>query len=414
MLELGVWVFVFATAGACVGSFLNVVIYRLPRGMSVARPRRSFCPSCRRQIAAIHNIPVVSWIVLSGRCASCGAAIPIRYFLVEVATAALFAALAFSRLSVGAEPGLLQFASLAVECLLAALIVAITVIDFQRALIPDPLTVPWLPLVVIAVFFDPSLLRGRLFLGAEGEPVSGLAAALMGIAAFSYPALFLDFLLRRREQTPQGEEPKSALPDDDEEFSLALETRWLLPRVLLPALIGAGLFWSLFAGDTVAHPGAAAAIASAAGIGAGLVVVYTIRFVFIALFRKEAMGLGDAKFLALAGGVLGAEGTIVVFVLACALGAVPALGSLMRRLPLATAVLVASALLPMLLLDRVAGALGPQTAVALVLPVPVLGLLWFFRRLRRSHVPLAAMPFGPFLAIATLLLLIAPRLLQVA
>lgn len=74
-----------ACLGACIGSFLNVVIYRLPRGMSVAEPRRSFCPVCRRQIQWYYNIPVLSWIALRGRCRDCRVPISLQYPLVETA-----------------------------------------------------------------------------------------------------------------------------------------------------------------------------------------------------------------------------------------------------------------------------------------------------------------------------------------
>jgi len=73
-----------AAIGASIGSFLNVCIYRIPIGLGVARPKRSFCPSCRTQIKAFDNIPVISWLLLGGRCRSCHAPIPVWYFLVEL------------------------------------------------------------------------------------------------------------------------------------------------------------------------------------------------------------------------------------------------------------------------------------------------------------------------------------------
>ena len=79
--------------GAAVGSFLNVVITRVPKHESIVRPA-SHCPSCGTPVAPRDNIPIVSWLVLRGRCRSCGWRIPMRYWLVEVGTAVLFAVIA--------------------------------------------------------------------------------------------------------------------------------------------------------------------------------------------------------------------------------------------------------------------------------------------------------------------------------
>ncbi|MGB9625733.1 MAG: prepilin peptidase, partial [Phycisphaerae bacterium] len=83
---------VSAILGACIGSFLNVVIYRMPRGLSISNPRRSFCPRCGHTIAGYDNIPVVSYLLLRGRCRHCRTAISVQYPLVELVTALLFAA----------------------------------------------------------------------------------------------------------------------------------------------------------------------------------------------------------------------------------------------------------------------------------------------------------------------------------
>jgi len=85
--------------GLLIGSFLNVVVYRLPRAMSIARPP-SHCPACDTQLSALDNIPVLSWLALRGRCRHCGAPISPRYPVVELATGVLFAGLALALPSV--------------------------------------------------------------------------------------------------------------------------------------------------------------------------------------------------------------------------------------------------------------------------------------------------------------------------
>ncbi len=88
--------------GACIGSFLNVVIYRIPAGLSLVSPP-SRCPACQTPIRAFDNVPILSWILLRGRCRNCRTSIPIRYALVELGTAILFAVIGWTRLSPSAS-----------------------------------------------------------------------------------------------------------------------------------------------------------------------------------------------------------------------------------------------------------------------------------------------------------------------
>ena len=85
--------------GSCVGSFLNVVVYRLPRGGSLLG--RSQCPKCQHPIRAYHNVPVFGWLMVRGKCHDCAQRISARYPLVEAATAAVFAALFFAAVKFG-------------------------------------------------------------------------------------------------------------------------------------------------------------------------------------------------------------------------------------------------------------------------------------------------------------------------
>jgi len=126
------WLSGFAfVLGLLVGSFLNVVIHRLPRGESVVHPR-SRCPRCGHAIGALENIPILSWILLRGRCRGCGGAISARYPVLELVTGLLFVAVAFRY---GASPHSLVF------FVFAALLVAAAVIDFEHRLIPDEISV---------------------------------------------------------------------------------------------------------------------------------------------------------------------------------------------------------------------------------------------------------------------------------
>jgi leader peptidase (prepilin peptidase)/N-methyltransferase len=118
-----------AVMGAVFGSFLNVVAYRLPRGESLSRPR-SRCPGCETPIKPYDNVPVLSWLLLRGRCRSCGIRIPARYPLVEAGTALLCALVVIAK---GAD----QDALLGLALVL--LLVPVTLIDLDHRIIPNKL-----------------------------------------------------------------------------------------------------------------------------------------------------------------------------------------------------------------------------------------------------------------------------------
>jgi len=119
--------------GACVGSFLNVVIYRLPLNLSVSNPKRSFCPSCKTQIPAWQNIPILSWILLRGKCAKCKEPISARYVLVEALTAFVFLAIWWRFVPYGWGVPITHW-------VLVSLLLAATFIDAEHFIIPDGLT----------------------------------------------------------------------------------------------------------------------------------------------------------------------------------------------------------------------------------------------------------------------------------
>jgi leader peptidase (prepilin peptidase)/N-methyltransferase len=127
--------------GLIVGSFLNVVIHRLPRGESLVHPR-SRCPHCSHAISALENIPVLSYVALRGRCRGCGAGISLRYPAVELLTGFVFAAIG---LRYGADPMTL------VLCVFAAALIAASIIDIDHRIIPDEISLGGLAVALITV-----------------------------------------------------------------------------------------------------------------------------------------------------------------------------------------------------------------------------------------------------------------------
>lgn len=144
-------------AGLAIGSFLNVVIYRLPRKASVVSPG-SRCPACGAGLRWSDNIPIVSYVLLGARCRSCSTRISVRYPLVEITTGAVFAG---HYLVFGWTP------LLAVRLVFAAAMIALFVIDLEHQLLPDAITLPGIVVGLIASLILPP----------------GLVAAVIGVVA---------------------------------------------------------------------------------------------------------------------------------------------------------------------------------------------------------------------------------------
>ena len=152
--------------GLVIGSFLNVVVWRVPRGESVVRPR-SYCPSCDAGIRPRDEVPVFSWLMLRGRCRDCRHPISVRYPLVELLTGTLFAGLAVHFADTPAR--------LPAYLYLAAIAVALALIDLDVKRLPDVITLPsyavGLVLLAFAIAFG------------SGEVWSSLLRALLGLVA---------------------------------------------------------------------------------------------------------------------------------------------------------------------------------------------------------------------------------------
>ncbi|HYN84072.1 MAG TPA: prepilin peptidase [Pyrinomonadaceae bacterium] len=165
-----------AVAGACIGSFLNVVIHRVPREESIVFPN-SRCPACGTNIRPYDNLPVVSWLVLRGRCRACRAPISARYPAVEALTAALFALTFLVRPAVSL--------SLLFDLVFVAAVVALVFIDAEHMILPNAITYPGFLLALLARALVPNL-DGVAFVtdpsGAFPAWALSLAGALVGAA----------------------------------------------------------------------------------------------------------------------------------------------------------------------------------------------------------------------------------------
>ncbi|HLU39632.1 MAG TPA: prepilin peptidase [Planctomycetota bacterium] len=232
-----------AVLGACVGSFLNVVIWRLPRGTFLADGKRSICPNCREPIPWYRNVPIVSWLVLRGRAPCCGARIAVRYVLVEAVTALLFWALVVRPPSglVAWPPNWPGSGAFVLHAYFVSTLIACTVIDIDHRILPDRLTKPGMVVGVLGSF----------------------------VVAEAYGRLAVR-----------------------------------------------------------ASPTAQAVLFSAAGLLAGFALTWSVRQLATLLFRKEAMGRGDVKFMGAIGAFVGWQDVLLTFFLACLYGAA---GGLLHR-----------------------------------------------------------------------------------
>jgi leader peptidase (prepilin peptidase)/N-methyltransferase len=161
-----------AIGGLCLGSFLNVVAYRLPAGLSLVTPP-SACPGCGVAIRPYDNVPVISWLMLGGHCRACDTSISPRYPLTEALTGALFAAVVIAH---GASR------TIWLDLIFVAALVAITLIDVEHRIIPNKIVAAVaLTAILLTALLQPHLLSERLIAGAA-------AGGFLLVAVLAYPA----------------------------------------------------------------------------------------------------------------------------------------------------------------------------------------------------------------------------------
>lgn len=345
-MTLWFWLIFVTLLGGCIGSFLNVVILRLPAGKSLVSPG-SACPRCGHTLAWFENVPVVSWLVLRGRCRSCHASISWQYPLIEALTALLFGGLFVWYYMTGYRPILFD-ASLAgswpifaMHLVLVAGLLAGTSIDLRYYIIP--VAIPWLVTVLVLVGYPlataldampPIVAQGRSpmwmdqvvpvashrGLGAAMGGVVGLAGALALVLMNVLPRSFDDMDELEQDEPANSPEQMIAHPHPRREalkealFLLLPIAGMVVGWVFVPAWIGAG-------------PPAVRVLGGVALgylIGGGL--VWLTRVLGTLAFGKEAMGLGDVHLLAAIGAVIGGVDAVFVFFIAPFIGLALALG----------------------------------------------------------------------------------------
>lgn len=182
--------------GSAIGSFLNVVIYRLPLGLSINHPKHSFCPSCKNRLAVQDLVPLFSWLLRKGKCRQCGAAVPARYFWVEALTGALWALIWYQQFCLAWDvPRAICY------FLMVSILVAATFIDLRWFIIPDELNAL---LLVIGLGFNVALIAmGRPEAWTWGLP-SSIAGALVGTLVL-WGITFLGRLIFQKDAMGHGD-----------------------------------------------------------------------------------------------------------------------------------------------------------------------------------------------------------------
>lgn len=304
------WSIVVFVLGSITGSFLNVCIHRMPIGLSVVSPP-SHCPHCKYSIPWFLNIPLFTWVLLRGKCRNCGTSISVRYFLVELLTATAFLAmwLQFGKVSAGLA---------LIYCVFVAGLIVATFIDFEHFIIPDEITIGGM-----VAGFGLSLLAPNLH--DAGNLTASIKSSLIGMAVGAgvvYVILLAGKLVfgRQRLVLPPNTSvvftetavllPDKSLPYEElfyrrtdvitvqaRQVELADRCYWDTTVRLSPSLLRVGN--DSFNPEDVPHLEAIT----------GEIVL-----------PREAMGLGDVKFMGAIGAFLGWKATVFSLMISSVLG----------------------------------------------------------------------------------------------
>ncbi len=311
-VPFGFWCVVFFVFGTVVGSFLNVCIHRLPLGQSIIHPP-SHCPHCHYSIPWYLNIPLVTWIYLRGRCRNCGARISARYFIVELLTGVLF-------LGCWVGPGRQSVVLALIYAGFLAGLVAAAFIDLEHLIVPDEITQGGMAAGFICSGLAPRLQEAHSLSGALKQSLVGMVAGaaiiycivrvgkwVFGRHKIALPADTLIVFTETGVQWEGQQIPYEELfnrPSDV--IALQAHRVEMVDRCYqdVPVRLGVSRLWvgnDEFTPETVPHLEA---------VSSEIVL------------PREAMGLGDVKFMGAIGAFLGWKAVLFSLMLSSMIGSV--------------------------------------------------------------------------------------------
>jgi len=338
--------FIFAF-GCCIGSFLNVVVYRMPRDKSLVTPPSS-CPSCGKHIRFYDNVPLFSWLLLGRKCRCCKVPISPRYFLIELLTALVFLGLFILYFNTDLREGLQPFPGRGwliylLHIILLSAFIAASAIDLEHWIIP--LAICWLVtaagLIGSAVgpyFIDITMIREYSLLPSASATTGSLAIGAAAGLAISWGLLASGLLKRsyetdeqaeggqveQKDNAAKGDSAESTEEIPEQQFNHRLEV--FREIIFLMPIIACSLaaYWiisstvSIEAQNNfpVQHPVVAGFLGSLWGYFIGCGIVWSVRIFGTLAFGKEAMGLGDMHLMGAAGAVIGPILVVVAFFIA--------------------------------------------------------------------------------------------------
>jgi leader peptidase (prepilin peptidase)/N-methyltransferase len=333
-----IWIIFIFAFGCCIGSFLNVVIYRLPRDKSLVTPP-SACPSCGKHIRFYDNIPLLSWLVLGRKCRYCKSPISLRYFIIELLTGSIFLCLFILYFRLNMRDGIGSFEDggwiiYLLHIIMLGAFIAASAIDLEYWVIP--LSICWLVTiagligsVVGTYIIDPALIQAYMLLPSASAGTASLAAGATIGMVISLVLLMTGLLKRSYEsegsenenlQNTNNSEKEPTEPHFNHRLEACREIVFLMPIIVCSI----AAYWICKEVDTIStwwaaftkNPAIAGFLGSLLGYFVGCGIVWGVRILGTLAFGKEAMGLGDVHLMGAAGTVVGPLYVVLAFFVA--------------------------------------------------------------------------------------------------